>query len=270
MKRLIHFFIFTLSLLVFTGCSEYQKVLKSTDTGYKYKMAKKYYEDGRYAKAYPLFDEVLTLYRGTDKQEDVYFYLAMTHFKLNEFILSAYHFKNFVRSFPKSPYREEAMFLTGYSYYKESPDYSLEQSYTYKAINELQLFINTYRNSQRIDECNELISDLRKKLERKAFRNAKQYYTIGHYQAASIALTNMLEDFPETSYREEVMYLIVNSKYELARFSIESKQMQRYIETRTSALRFEEAFPNSKRIGEVRQVIENANAQIQLIQNDQS
>jgi outer membrane protein assembly factor BamD len=270
MYRIRRFLYLFIALLVVSSCSEYQKVLKSTDPAFKYKKAKEYFEAAKYAKAFPLFDEVLTLYRGTDKQEEVYYFLAMTHFRLKEYILSAYHFKNFVRSFPKSEFSEEAMFMAGYSYFLESPDYSLEQSYTYKAINELQLFINTYRTSPRIDECNQLIADLRRKLERKAYQNAKQYFTIGHYQSASMALTNVLEDYPETSYREDIMYLIVKSKHELAKFSIESKQLQRYIETRTAALRFEEFFPESKKLEETRSILENVNAQIELIQNDRT
>lgn len=256
------------ALFAIGGCSEYQKVLKSSDSDYKFKKAKEYFEDEKYAKAYPLFDELLTLYRGSTQAEEVYYYLALTHFHLKEYILSAYHFKNFVKTFPKSKYAEEAMFLTGYSYYKESPNFSLEQSFTFKAINQLQLFVNTYRNSPRLEECNQLIMELRQKLEKKAYTNAKQYYTIGHYQSASIALANMVADFPDTKYREEVMYLIVKSRYELARFSIESKQLQRYIETRTAAEQFEEAFPASKKVTETREILATVNEQINQMQSE--
>ncbi|MCC5916707.1 MAG: outer membrane protein assembly factor BamD [Cryomorphaceae bacterium] len=251
-----------------TGCSEYQKVLKSTDTEYKFKMAKKYFEQEKYVKAYPLIDELVTLYRGTDRFEETYFLLAMTHYHLGEYILSGYHFKNFHKTYPKSRFAEEALFMSGFSYYKESPDFSLEQSYTYKAINQIQLFVNTYRNSQRLEECNELIRELRHKLERKAYKNAKQYFNTKHYQSAAIALTNVLQDFPETRYREEVMYLIVMSKYELARFSIPSKQLLRYIETRTSAEQFEDLFPTSKKVTETREILQIVNEQINLMQSE--
>lgn len=264
------FFVLSIASVALTGCSEYQKVLKSTDNDYKFSKAKEYYEDEKYAKAYPLFDELLTLYRGSNQAQEVYYYLALTHFHLKEYILAAYHFKNFTKTFPKSKYAEEAMFLTGYSYYKESPAFSLEQSYTYKAINQLQLFVNTYRNSQRLEECNKLIIDLRQKLEQKAYTNAKQYYVIGRFQSANIALTNMLSDFPDTKYREELMYLIVKSRYELARFSIEDKQLQRYIETRTAAEQFEETFPSSKKVTETREILEIVNEQINTMQSELS
>lgn len=264
------FFVLSIASVALTGCSEYQKVLKSTDNDYKFSKAKEYYEDEKYAKAYPLFDELLTLYRGSNQAQEVYYYLALTHFHLKEYILAAYHFKNFTKTFPKSKYAEEAMFLTGYSYYKESPAFSLEQSYTYKAINQLQLFVNTYRNSQRLEECNKLIIDLRQKLEQKAYTNAKQYYVIGRFQSANIALTNMLSDFPDTKYREELMYLIIKSRYELARFSIEDKQLQRYIETRTAAEQFEETFPSSKKVTETREILEIVNEQINTMQSELS
>ena len=42
-------------------------------------------------------------------------------------------------------------------YYLDSPDFTLDQDNTYKAIESLQLFINMYPKSERVSECNQLI-----------------------------------------------------------------------------------------------------------------
>lgn len=235
------------ALLVLASCSKYQKVLKSTDLNVKYQAAVDYYEDEKYNKAYPLFDELLTLYRGTHKAENVYYYFAFTNYQLGDYILAAYHFKNFYKTFPNSDKAEECAFMVGYCYYLESPRASLDQSYTYKAINELQLFVNTHRQSERLQVCNEYIQELRKKLEEKSFERAQLYYNTGHYQAAVVAYTNTLNEFPDTKYSEDVLFFRLKAAYKLAENSIPSKRLQRYIESKTAYFEFSEAYPESPR-----------------------
>lgn len=240
------FFIIILTPLILGSCSEYQKVLKSTDSEYKYAKAVEYYEEGSYNRAFPLFDELLTIFRGSSRAEMVYFYYAQTNFQLEDYILAAYHFKNFQKTFPNSEKAPEAAFMVGYCYYLESPVYSLDQTYTYKAINELQLFANANPESEKLYECNTLIIELRKKLEMKSFEIARLYYDTRNYQAAVVAFNNTLNDFPDTDFRQEAMYLRLKSAFELAKNSIESKKLQRFIETKTAYFELVEKFPESK------------------------
>ena len=243
--RLNRILVLLTAVIISSACSKYQKVLKSTDLDYKYEMAVGYFNEESYNKAYPIFDELLTLYRGTQKAAEVYYYFAYTNYHLKDYILAAYHFKNFQKTFPNHEKAAECSFMVGYCYYLESPRYSLDQSYTYKAINELQLFVNTHADSERLIECNKLISDLREKLEFKSFEMAKQYYDMEYYQAAVVAFSNTLNDFPDTEFREEVMYMRFIAAYKLANNSIESKKLQRFIESKTAYLEFIENYPES-------------------------
>jgi outer membrane protein assembly factor BamD len=242
LKNLIYILVFATLM----GCSEYQKVLKSTDLEYKFQKAVEYYNAKKYDKAYPLFDELLTLYRSTAKAEEVFYYYAFTTYHMGDYILAAYHFKNYTKTFSSTERAPECAFMVGYCYYLESPTYSLDQSYTFKAINELQLFVNTHPGSEKLPRCNELIIELRRKLERKSFERARQYYETTYYQSAVVAFNNTLNDYPDTQYREEIMYLRLKASYELADNSIESKKLQRFIEAKTAYLDFIEQYPESK------------------------
>ncbi|MDZ7849154.1 MAG: outer membrane protein assembly factor BamD [Owenweeksia sp.] len=174
----------------------------------------------------------------------------MTNYRIGDYILAAYHFNNYVKTFPKGEHADECAFMVGYCYYLESPIYSLDQTYTYKAINELQLYANTHPNSPRLPETNELIIELRKKLERKSFEIAKQYFETRDYQAAVVALNNTLNEFPGTTYRKEALYLRLKSAYELARNSVESKKLQRFIESQTAYFEYIERYPESENADE--------------------
>lgn len=249
------------------GCSEYQRVLKSTDLELKFKKAVEYYEDEKYNKAYVLFDELMTLYSNTRKAQEVYFYYAMTNYHLKDYILASYHFKNFSQTFSNHEHAEEAAFMVGYCYYLESPAYSLDQTYTYKAMNELQLFVNTHPESLKLQECNNLIRDLRKKLERKSFEKAKQYFFTQYYQSAVVAFNNTLNDFPDTQYREEAMYFRLRSAYELAKNSIEEKKLQRFIESKTAYSDFIGSYPESDFAKAAGKMFEEIELEIKNLEN---
>jgi outer membrane protein assembly factor BamD len=108
------------------------------------------------------------------------------------------------------------------------------------------LYINTHPNSAHIEECNMLIDEMRAKLEKKSFEIAKQYWRTEHYKAAVTALNSSMNDFPDTPYREQAMYLKLDSSYKLAKNSIVSLQFQRFRQARTAYYDLVEAFPESE------------------------
>lgn len=262
--------LFVLFLGLATACNEYQKVLKNPNVDFKFEKAVEYFEEAEYDKAYPLFDELLVLYRGTEKAADVYYYYAMCSYELQDFILAAYHFKNFAKTFPSHPKTELAYYMVGYCHYLESPSYSLDQAYTYKAINDLQLFANLYPNSDKLLSTNELIDELRAKLEKKSFERAMQYFHMEYYQSAVVGFNNVIDDYPDTEFREEAMYYKLLAAYRLAENSISEKKLQRFIEGRTAYLEFKESFPDSQYLIEVNKLYTGIDQIISNIKNSAS
>ena len=236
------------SLLILTGCSEYNKVLKSTDVEYKYTKAKEYFEDGEYSKALSLFDELGTLFRGSSRSEEVQFYIADCHYYLKDYYFANYYYKNFAKTYPASPRAETAQFKSAYSSYKNSPKSSLDQTETEQALVEFQLFLNRYPNTELKDSTNTMIDELRMKLEKKSFDNAKLYYLTENYKSATVALKNMMRDFPDSPHREEIEFLIVKSSYLYAINSIDSKKEERLNETIENYHKFVDSYQNSKYI----------------------
>lgn len=212
----------------------------------KYNKAVEYYNEGDCGKALPLFEELVSLYRLTEKGEDVYYYYAHTNYCLREYFVANYYFKSFVKTYPGSPKAEECAFMSAMCKVKNSPSPSLDQTETSKAIDELQLFMNRYPTSQHVDSCNNLILKLRDKLETKAINGAKLYMQMENYKSASVAFANVLKDFPDTKYKEEAMFLTLKSNFLLADNSIESKKFERFKETINSYRKFASLFPESK------------------------
>ena len=244
----------SLSLLCMNACDPYQKLLKSSDFELKKEKAQEYYNKGDYYKTIPLLEELLVVYKGTQDVEKLYYYYAYSQFGNQDYLLSAYYFKAFVESYPKSIYAEDALFMVAYSYYKMSPTVSLEQENTEKAINAFQLFVNTFPGSEKQNRSNELIDELREKLEEKYFEGAELYYRIKSYQAATTSFQNLLKRFPETKRKEEVLFLICKSNFLLAQNSVPSKKTERYQATLNAYYEFIDKYPKSKHIREAERI----------------
>ncbi len=244
MKKILLLIVLFSTLLV--GCSEYQKLLKSNDTTLKYKKAIVYYNEEQYVKARTLFEELIPVFRGTSKAETVSYYMAYCNYGMGDYITGGYYFRNFSKNFPDSPYAEECMYMSAYCYYKESPKPRLDQTSTSDAIDALQLYINRYPNSSRIEEGNKLIDELQDKLVYKSYLSARNYFDREKYPSAIIALKNAINDYPGSSYREELLFMLLNSRYMYANLSEDQKQNERYNMAKEEYFAFVDEYPKSK------------------------
>ncbi|MQP23688.1 outer membrane protein assembly factor BamD [Flavobacterium sp. LMO8] len=229
MNKIISFLLIATILI---SCGEYQKALKSDDVAFKAEVANKKYEVNKYAKAIRLYEQIAPAYKGKPNAERLFYFYSMSLYKSEEYYLAGYQLENFVSSYPKSEKREEAAFYSAECFYKLSPEYSLDQTDTNKALDKMQKFIDNYPNSEFLPKANICVKELREKQEKKAFEIAKQYHTIAEYRleynAALKALDNFISDYPGTPYKEEAMFLKFDTAYNFAKNSIVAKRADRY------------------------------------------
>ena len=234
-----------LLVLVLNSCGEFNKVLKSNDYNYKYSKAVEYYQAEQYNRAMPLFNELSTVLRGTAKIQEVNYYFAYCNYSTGDNQMAAYLFKKYTSSYPNGKHAEECAYMHAYCYYLDAPGFSLDDTNTKRAMKELQSFADNFPKSDRINECNSLIDELRSKLSKKAFEIAKQYFITSNFKAAIISLDNVLIDFPSYKNREEVHFFIVKSSYLLAVNSINTKVEERLYSTLDAYIQFKDNYPDS-------------------------
>ncbi len=254
-------FLILVTLLI-SSCSKYQKLLKSDDADLKREKAYEYYYAGDYHKAIGLINDIIPAFRGTVHAEELNYYFAMAHYKQGDYILAAHYFKTFTQGFPRSEHAEEFLFLSAYCKYLLSPRPSLDQSETRDAINELQSFINRYPQSERVEEANTLIDELREKLEVKSFESAQLYFNISDYMAAVTSFNNLIRDYPDTEYREEAMFFIIRSHFEYAENSIQARQLARYKKVVEAHKKLVNRFPESEFLTEADRMLNTAEERI--------
>ena len=94
-------------------------------------------------------------------------------------------------------------------------------------------------------KANELMTELRERLAKKAFENANVYYKIQNFRAATKAFEVMIQEFPDSRYREQAQYLWFKSAADLADNSIFSKKKNRYLDALDLYERFVDKYPAS-------------------------
>jgi len=258
-SRLIFGVVIVLSVLLLGACGEYEKLLKSRDFQKKYETGVKLYEEGEYVKASTLFDQVANIYRGTTKADTVKYYQAKSYYGQRDYLMAGHYFSELSATYINSVFLEEADYMVAYCYYKQSPRPELDQENTFRAITAMQMFMVRYPNSERLNQCKEIIVELSDKLVEKSYISAKLYYDLGYYKSAIIALRNSLIEYPDTRYREELMFMILKSSYLLADNSIPSKQKERYQATVDEYYSFIGEFPEGPHSKEASRIYESSN-----------
>lgn len=258
--------ILLLMMLFFTGCGEYQKLLKSRDPEEKYQAALQYFNEKQYVKSQTLLDDVSAYYKGTERSEDILAYLARSYMGQKAYESATDYYQAYVRNYPKGKYATEAYFQIGHCQYLDSPDARLDQDVTRKAIEAFQLFVELYPESPYAQQAYDEMDELYDKLALKELKSAQLYYNLGtylgnNYASCEIVAKNALKNYPSNSYQEDFNWLILQSKYQQMINSFEERKEERARDTQDEYYNFITEYPTSKHRKEADKML----AQIQKI-----
>ncbi|NDV64354.1 outer membrane protein assembly factor BamD [Bacteroides sp. 224] len=256
-----------LAAIVLSSCGNYNKLLKSTDYEYKYEAAKNYFAKGKYNKAATLLNELITILKGTDKAEESLYMLGMCYFNQKDYTTASQSFMTYYNTYPRGTYTELARFHSGKALFLDTPEARLDQSGTYLAIQELQMFMEYFPASSKKLEAQDMIFELQDKLVLKDYLAAKLYYNLGtylgnNYLSCVITAQNALKDYPYTKMREDLSILVLRAKYEMAVNSVEEKRDERYRETIDEYYAFTNEFPESKYLKDANRIFKASSQSI--------
>ena len=263
---------FSFFIFLFTACGEYNSILKSTDLNVKFEYAKKYFDEGKYSRSATLLEDVVQMTRTTSRGEEALYLLAQSYYKMKDYSTAAEYFKTYFTTYPKGEYAELARFYSAYGLYLDSPDPRLDQSDTYKSMQQFQDFIELYPQSERKDEAQNALFELQEKLALKELLSVRLYYNLGNYTIISfpganylscvITAQNAIRSYPFSKYREELMYYMFKAKYEMAVQSVEEKKEFRYRDVIDEYFSYINEFPEGKYVKEFKKLYENIDKEL--------
>ena len=164
-----------------SSCGEYNKLLKSSDYEYKYEAAKASFAKGQYNRSITLLNELITILKGTPNAEESLYMLAMSYYNMEDYQTAAQTFIQYYNVYPRGVYTELARFYAGKALFLDTPEPRLDQSGTYSAIQQLQMFLEYFPESSRREEAQNMVFALQDKLVMKEYLSAKLYYCPSSY-----------------------------------------------------------------------------------------
>jgi len=253
--------------LLCVSCGEFTKIQKSTDYELKYSYAKKYYNSKKWTKASSLLEEVVQFMKGTSSGEESLYLLAQSYYNQKDYQTASAYFNTYISTYPKGEFTELARFYSGYGLYLDSPEPQLDQTQTYEALSQLQLYMEYYPQSERARQAQEIMFELQEKLAYKELLSTQLYYNLGTYMgnnflACIISADNALKDYPYSKYREEFIFLKIRAKYELALVSVTDRLQGRYREVVDEYYNYTNEFPEGKYTRQVQRFFDNASKKI--------
>ena len=244
--------------LLMTSCvNEYNQITKSGDYTLKYEYAKQCFAQGKYSRAVPLLQELVTMKKGSTEGEECLYMLAMSEFGLKDYETASEYFKKYFSSYPKGRYAENAKYYVGESLFQNAPEPRLDQSTTMTAIAAFQEYLDIFPDAHLKAQATGRLYALQDLLVEKEYKSARLYFDLGtyfgnctnggnNYEACIVTAQNALKDYPYSNKREEFASLVMKSKYELAKMSVESKQLERYQDAEDECYGFINEYPDSK------------------------
>lgn len=244
----IHIFgsalILVFSLMLSSCGSSDSTNINTEDPERAFSIAKKDYDKGDYLDAIDDFSYIKVKFSGSSISDKAQYYLGMSYYKREEFILAAYEFEYHIKNYATSPLMADSRYMLAMCYYGLSPKYDLDQTYTMYAIGEFKNFLELFPNDKNAPVAEARIKELRNKLAYKEFRSGVLYYKMDNYRASIIYYDHVLEDYFDTDYADDALYnkirvLVERKKYEEARKEID---------------RFESRFPKSEFFNRVQNI----------------
>ena len=234
-----------------------------------YNKARDYYNRQLYISASRIFEELYPLSMGTPYADTILFLFADCYYQNHDYEMAAFHYKEYANRYTGSVRAEEAHYKAIKAISKLSPDYSLDQTETYYAIEEINLFIRNFPNSSYMAECNALLDEMREKLALKSFEILKLYYNTENYKAAQIAAQNFLKKYSSSTYADDAYAILVKNNYEFASKSVESKKVERFTACVDAFNSMKASYPYSRLLPESQKIADEAFTKIQKINNKQ-
>jgi len=195
------FISFGLFLLFMTGCGSSGEVV-NLGAEERFQLGKQEFDDGDYLDAIKDLQIVKLQYPGSSVADDAQFYMGESHFNREEYLLAVEDFRTLKRNMASSTLVPMAQYRTAMCYYMLSPRPELDQTYTRKAIDEFQAFVEYYPLDERRSDAEDKIRELNGRLAEKLFDTAEQYVKLTYNRSAGLYYDFVVQKYHDTPFAE--------------------------------------------------------------------
>ncbi len=190
--------------VVFSACSSSKPPELATAED-RFREGMNEFVDENYFEAIQHFDVIRIQFPGSIVADSARFFCGMSRYNREEYLLASYEFNQLIQNIPSSRLVPEAQYMLAECYYQLSPAIQLDQVYTYRAINELQTFLELNPGHPRAQEAQKQTMELYDKLAEKEFVTGILYRDMESWASALIYFDNVIERYYNTSFVDDAM-----------------------------------------------------------------
>ena len=233
-------------------CSAQTEKIKKSDIYFS--KALEFFEDEKYSKAKGYFQNIIDEYAGTEMAIDALYYLAFCEYELKDFNNAKQSFKIYNRYSQDILKIQSSRFMICRCMFDLTLDYSKDQSDTYSALEEFQLFIEDYPSSKYENEAAEKIELLRNKLAFKKYDIAKLYIKSEKFDSARLYIDQLLKEYYDTPYADDARIASI----------IILLMEDRLSEAENYLNKNKDKFYSNVKYGEAQDIISNSNKKLKI------
>lgn len=157
-------------------------------------------ERGDCRKAIIKYEELLAEFPPPEIAERARFNRSRCRVEIEEYDLAIQELEDFIDTYPQGSLADDAMYLIGIAYLRQSPRAERDQSFTEKAADELEFMLREYPDSNMRGEAETALKEARTKLARKEYLNGELYLGLKYYRAARIYFDIVLDEYPDSEW----------------------------------------------------------------------
>jgi outer membrane protein assembly factor BamD len=235
-----------ISAALFSACagsSTQNTNVTATPVQAHFEEGKRAFEKGEWAEAVRIFEEVRIQSPTSEVAAEATYLEAMARFKQELYSGAAIDFQSTRINYPSSPYAARAQFMVGESYYRLSPRFELDQTYSLRSLAEFQVFLREFPRSTSglQDSAQQRITEIRNKLALKILQTAELYMKLEEPKSALIYFAKVLDQFYDSQYAPEAELRIAEVSYDRHK-AVEAQDAlhkfeDKYLQTATPDLR---------------------------------
>jgi outer membrane protein assembly factor BamD len=152
-----------------------------------------------------ILEEVKYQCGGSPFMDTVYYYAAMSNFRLKQYEDARFEFETLYREHPRSPFAEEAHFRLAHMRFIQSHPPRRDQSETKEAMRLFNDYLDLFPKGAFADSAKALFMTGLNRLAEKEFNTARFYLRQREHEAALIYYRSVLREYPDSKFAPEAV-----------------------------------------------------------------
>ena len=195
-------------MVLLIGCGK-KDVHLEEDLSPRFEKAMGYFDKDKFVRAKAEFEYIIMANSGSKIANESQYYMAESMYQIEEYDEASIAFDRYVRFSPDYSKIEKARYRICECAINLSNSYQREQSETHMALEQLQMFIEDFPESDLIEDAEDAMLALRLKLAQKDYEVGRMYLKLEEYDSALIYFRSVLNHYYDTSFSDDARVGII-------------------------------------------------------------